>query len=84
MHSVEVVVVSFGCQEGASHWLQETSCQFDMLLDADRKVRGQHEAMLQKTKLFFFLIDKSTVMFNIAAVRRIWFGSVSEESVKLQ
>lgn len=37
-HSVEVVVVSFGCQEGASHWLQETSCQFDMLLDADRKL----------------------------------------------
>eukprot|EP00064_Thunnus_orientalis_P016836 superscaffoldBa00003425_g16908 len=37
-HSVEVVVVSFGCQEGASHWLQETSCQFDMLLDAERKL----------------------------------------------
>ncbi|KAM7403498.1 hypothetical protein PAMA_004114 [Pampus argenteus] len=37
-HSVEVVVISFGCQEGASHWLQETSCQYDMLLDPDRKM----------------------------------------------
>ncbi|KAE8290227.1 hypothetical protein D5F01_LYC11947 [Larimichthys crocea] len=37
-HSVEVVVVSFGCQEGASHWLQDTDCQYDMLLDPDRKV----------------------------------------------
>ncbi|XP_037602465.1 uncharacterized protein LOC119474503 isoform X1 [Sebastes umbrosus] len=37
-HSIEVVVVSFGCQEGASHWLQQTSCQFDMLLDPERKM----------------------------------------------
>ncbi|KAE8290233.1 hypothetical protein D5F01_LYC11953 [Larimichthys crocea] len=37
-HSVEVVVVSFGCQEGASHWLQDTDCQYDMLLDPDRKI----------------------------------------------
>ncbi|TMS21471.1 Prostamide/prostaglandin F synthase [Larimichthys crocea] len=37
-HSVEVVVVSFGCQEGASHWLQDTDCQYDMLLDPDRKM----------------------------------------------
>lgn len=37
-HSVEVVVVSFGCPEGASHWLQETDCQYDMLLDCDRKI----------------------------------------------
>ncbi|KAM9842541.1 peroxiredoxin-like 2C [Aulostomus maculatus] len=36
--SVEVVVVSFGCGEGASHWLQETGCPYDMLLDTDRKV----------------------------------------------
>ncbi|CAJ1073292.1 uncharacterized protein LOC109978594 isoform X1 [Xyrichtys novacula] len=40
-HSIQVVVVSFGCQEGASHWLQETGCQYDMLLDSDRKVRCQ-------------------------------------------
>lgn len=39
--SVEVVVVSFGCQEGASHWLQETGCQYHMLLDPGKKVRGQ-------------------------------------------
>ncbi|XP_033498299.1 uncharacterized protein LOC117266957 isoform X1 [Epinephelus lanceolatus] len=37
-NSVEVVVVSFGCQEGASHWLQETNCPYDMLLDRDRKM----------------------------------------------
>ncbi|TKS87042.1 Prostamide/prostaglandin F synthase [Collichthys lucidus] len=37
-HSIEVVVVSFGCQEGASHWLQDTDCQYDMLLDPDRKM----------------------------------------------
>ncbi|GLD47761.1 uncharacterized protein AKAME5_000186000 [Lates japonicus] len=37
-HSVEVVVVSFGCQEGALHWLQETGCQYDMLLDPERKI----------------------------------------------
>lgn len=40
-HSIEAVVVSFGCQEGALHWLQETGCQYDMLLDPERKVRGQ-------------------------------------------
>ncbi|XP_041668118.1 uncharacterized protein LOC121525954 isoform X2 [Cheilinus undulatus] len=37
-NSVQVLVVSFGCQEGASHWLKETDCQYDMLLDPDRKV----------------------------------------------
>ncbi|XP_059209191.1 prostamide/prostaglandin F synthase-like isoform X2 [Centropristis striata] len=37
-HFIKVVVVSFGCQEGASHWLQETGCQYDMLLDPERKV----------------------------------------------
>ncbi|XP_036927479.1 uncharacterized protein LOC119004563 [Acanthopagrus latus] len=36
-HSIEAVVVSFGCQEGALHWLQETGCQYDMLLDPERK-----------------------------------------------
>ncbi|XP_071752997.1 prostamide/prostaglandin F synthase-like [Centroberyx gerrardi] len=37
-HSIRVVVVSFGCQEGASHWLQETGCQYDMLLDPHRQI----------------------------------------------
>ncbi|XP_023141292.1 uncharacterized protein LOC111578618 [Amphiprion ocellaris] len=37
-HSVQVVVVSFGCLEGASYWLQDTFCQYDMLLDPDRKI----------------------------------------------
>ncbi|KAM9707630.1 peroxiredoxin-like 2C [Menidia menidia] len=36
--SVQVVLVSFGCQEGASHWLQDIGCQYDMLLDPDRKI----------------------------------------------
>ncbi|KAM6968528.1 uncharacterized protein LKV04_017387 [Tautogolabrus adspersus] len=37
-HSIQVLVVSFGCQEGASHRLKETACQYDMLLDSDRKM----------------------------------------------
>ncbi|XP_029131596.2 prostamide/prostaglandin F synthase-like isoform X2 [Labrus bergylta] len=37
-HSIQVLVISFGCQEGASHWLKETGCQYDMLLDSDRKM----------------------------------------------
>ncbi|XP_068195543.1 peroxiredoxin-like 2C [Antennarius striatus] len=37
-NAIQVVVVSFGCQVGASHWLQETDCQYDMLLDSDRKL----------------------------------------------
>lgn len=46
--SIKVVVVSFGCQEGAAHWLQETGCQYDLLLDPDRKVRGQcHNTVIQ-------------------------------------
>ncbi|CDQ59637.1 unnamed protein product [Oncorhynchus mykiss] len=36
--SVQVVVVSFGCREGALHWLAETGCQYDMVLDPHRKV----------------------------------------------
>ncbi|CAB1331290.1 unnamed protein product, partial [Coregonus sp. 'balchen'] len=35
--SVRVVLVSFGCREGALHWLAETGCQYDMLLDPHRK-----------------------------------------------
>ncbi|XP_006798722.1 uncharacterized protein LOC102777867 [Neolamprologus brichardi] len=37
-HSVQVVVISFGCQEGASHWVEQTGCQYDMLLDPSRKM----------------------------------------------
>uniref|UniRef100_A0A673BAS7 Uncharacterized protein n=1 Tax=Sphaeramia orbicularis TaxID=375764 RepID=A0A673BAS7_9TELE len=37
-HSVEVVIISFGCREGASHWLEETGFQYDMLLDSDREL----------------------------------------------
>uniref|UniRef100_A0A672J7B1 Selenoprotein L n=1 Tax=Salarias fasciatus TaxID=181472 RepID=A0A672J7B1_SALFA len=37
-HSVGVVVVSFGCQGGASHWIQDTDCQYEMLLDPSREL----------------------------------------------
>lgn len=37
-HSVEVLIISFGCREGASHWLVETGFQYDMLLDSDRQL----------------------------------------------
>ncbi|CAL8274402.1 unnamed protein product [Merluccius merluccius] len=36
--SLRVLVVSFGCQQGAHHWLQETSCPYDMLLDPQRQL----------------------------------------------
>lgn len=38
--SVRVVVVSFGCLEGAQVWLQQTGCKFNMLLDPQRQVWG--------------------------------------------
>lgn len=56
-HSIEVVVVSFGCLEGASHWLRETGCQYDMLLDPDRKVRGQRRrTIIPNTHFRLFLM----------------------------
>lgn len=36
--SVRVLVVSFGCVEGAQLWLKQTGCTFEMLLDPQRKV----------------------------------------------
>lgn len=36
--SVRVVVVSYGCLEGAQVWLQQTGCKFDMLLDPQRQI----------------------------------------------
>uniref|UniRef100_V9L2L5 Selenoprotein L n=1 Tax=Callorhinchus milii TaxID=7868 RepID=V9L2L5_CALMI len=35
---IKVIVISFGCQEGALRWLQETGCQYNMLLDPSRKL----------------------------------------------
>ena len=59
---MEVVVVSFGCEQGASHWLQETGCRYDMLLDPDRKVRGQpHTMEVQNTRFIVCLVDKQVV-----------------------
>uniref|UniRef100_A0AAY4CDP3 Uncharacterized protein n=1 Tax=Denticeps clupeoides TaxID=299321 RepID=A0AAY4CDP3_9TELE len=36
--SIRVLVVSFGCQEGAQFWLQQTGCKFEMLLDPLREI----------------------------------------------
>lgn len=44
-----VVVVSFGLQEGALRWLQDTGCPFTMLLDSDRKI--YHSFGLQRSVL---------------------------------
>lgn len=38
MLGANVVVISFGCKEGAEKWLKETKCKYPMLLDAERKV----------------------------------------------
>ncbi|KAM3603361.1 uncharacterized protein V6R79_020740 [Siganus canaliculatus] len=35
--SVKVLVVTFGGQEGANIWLEQTGCTFDMVLDKPRK-----------------------------------------------
>uniref|UniRef100_A0A3B3Z8R8 Uncharacterized protein n=1 Tax=Periophthalmus magnuspinnatus TaxID=409849 RepID=A0A3B3Z8R8_9GOBI len=37
-HGVRVLVVSFGCRDGATHWISETGCAFDMLLDPQRQL----------------------------------------------
>uniref|UniRef100_A0A8C7JZE8 Uncharacterized protein n=2 Tax=Oncorhynchus TaxID=8016 RepID=A0A8C7JZE8_ONCKI len=36
--SARVLVVSFGCREGAQIWLDQTGCKYDMLLDPERKI----------------------------------------------
>lgn len=77
-HSVEAVVVSFGCQEGASHWLQETGCQYDMLLDPDRKVRGRHNNTERAHS------DGTPALLSVADIRSLRSGCVSEESIKLR
>lgn len=35
---VQVVVVSFGCRDGAAHWIKETNCEYDMVLDPQRQL----------------------------------------------
>lgn len=35
---MRVLVVSFGVQEGAQMWLEQTGCRYDMLLDPQRKI----------------------------------------------
>lgn len=35
---IRVLIITFGCQEGALQWLQDTSCPYDMLLDTDRRL----------------------------------------------
>lgn len=78
-HSVQVVVVSFGRQEGATHWLKETGCRYDMLLDPDRKVRGQHHAAeMQTTRFINCLIDKQAACW----VLQVYAAFGLEASVK--
>lgn len=36
--SVRVLVVSFGSTEGAQLWLEQTGCNFEILLDQPRKI----------------------------------------------
>lgn len=36
--SLKVLVVSFGGSEGAKLWMEQTGCNFDMLLDPQRKI----------------------------------------------
>lgn len=85
-HSVEVLVISFGCQEGASHWLQETGCQYHMLLDPDRKVRGQPRTRMILNAHFkpLYFFDLAFTLLDAAGIRSLRPGSVSKESVKLQ
>ncbi|CAB1342921.1 unnamed protein product [Coregonus sp. 'balchen'] len=40
LESARVLVVSFGCREGAQLWLEQTGCKYDMLLDPQRKMGG--------------------------------------------
>lgn len=35
---LKVLLISFGCKEGAVQWLQETKCSYDMLLDPSRQL----------------------------------------------
>uniref|UniRef100_UPI00358F6BD1 uncharacterized protein isoform X3 n=1 Tax=Myxine glutinosa TaxID=7769 RepID=UPI00358F6BD1 len=35
---LRVLIVTFSCQQGALHWLQETMCPYDMLLDSHKKL----------------------------------------------
>lgn len=35
---LKVVLIAFGCRDGAVQWLQETKCPYDMLLDPSRQL----------------------------------------------
>lgn len=83
-HSVETLVISFGCQEGASHWLRETGCPYDMLLDPDRKVRRQHSNVLTRDVCLFLNKALYLYLLNAAAVHSVGSGSVCEEGAELQ
>ncbi|XP_005736844.1 prostamide/prostaglandin F synthase-like [Pundamilia nyererei] len=65
-HSVQVVVISFGCQEGASYWVDQTGCQYDMLLDPSRKMYSAFGlgASLQKVLNFGNMLIYSEYVAN--------------------
>ncbi|XP_012777212.1 peroxiredoxin-like 2C isoform X1 [Maylandia zebra] len=65
-HSVQVVVISFGCQEGASHWVEQTGCQYDMLLNPSRKMYSAFGlgASLQKVLNFGNMLIYSEYVAN--------------------
>lgn len=83
-HSIEVVVISFGCQKGASHWLQETGCQYDMLLDPDRKMYaafGLGASLRQVLNFNNMLLYAEYVMDNMEFPRGL--PSIQEDMFQL-
>ncbi|KAI1895704.1 hypothetical protein AGOR_G00108980 [Albula goreensis] len=52
--SVRVLVISFGSQEGAQYWLQDTDCKYDMLLDPERKIYSWFGLGTSVTKVLSF------------------------------
>lgn len=71
-HSVETLVISFGCQEGASHWLRETSCPYEMLLDPDRKVRTQLNIALCWMRTDQLFLNNALYLLNACSFTQRW------------
>ena len=52
-----MVVVSFGVQEGAEKWLEETGCQLPLYLDEDRNLYrkfGLHRSLAKERIIICF------------------------------
>ncbi|KAJ8355874.1 hypothetical protein SKAU_G00186680 [Synaphobranchus kaupii] len=52
--SVRVLVISFGCQEGAEYWLEDTGCKYDMLLDPQKNMYTAFGLGRSHAKVFKF------------------------------